>query len=293
MFALRRHRRAPTACPTKSPSYIQIDNVRLLREIDANRIVATKVDDLSAANTLLRDRIASLEAEREGLIAATAELQTRHDDTVAQVASLTAALETARNEITSLPTRDQLVARTTELESARAALRDITSERDRLSGELEVATATLEDMTGTTPSSVPNQDIGTQGGQNDLALLATEMTATPSPVNKTVNRTVLDSTPAQLPPALPPGDRSSKKSFVVQLGAFSSRTGALSEINRLQTSFPGRQALAALTIAPTQRGDGSSIFRIVTDEMPAEDAQRLCNELWGGMVSCMLRAANH
>ena len=71
------------------------------------------------------------------------------------------------------------------------------------------------------------------------------------------------------------------------------RTGALSEINRLQTSFPGRQALATLTIAPTQRGDGSSIFRIVTDEMPAEDAQRLCNELWGGMVSCMLRAANH
>ena len=283
---------------------LQIDNDRLLREIDDNRIVATKVDDLSAANTLLRDRIASLEAEREGLKAATAELQALEQERRELAAKadglqrdLTGQMDANRTltaEIRDLGTRhDDIVAQvatlTAELESTRVIMRDLTSERDSLSAELDVAMATLEDMTGTTPSSTPNQDIGNQAGQNDLEPFTAEMTATPSPVNGTVP----DATPEQRPPTLLPGDETSKRSFVVQLGAFSSRTGALSEINRLQTSFPGRRALSALTVTPTQRGDGSSIFRIVTDEMPAEDAQRLCGELWGGMVSCMLRPAEH
>ena len=262
---------------------LQIDNDRLLREIDANRIVATKVDDLSAANTLLRDRIASLEAEREGLKAAMAELQALEQER----RELTAKADGLQRDLTGQMDANRTL--TAELESTRVIMRDLTSERDSLSAELEVAMATLEDMTGTTPSSTPNQDIGNQAGQNDLEPFTAEMTATPSPVNGTVP----DAIPEQRPPALLPGDETSKRSFVVQLGAFSSRTGVLSEINRLQTSFPSRRALSALTVTPTQRGDGSSIFRIVTDEMPAEDAQRLCGELWGGMVSCMLRPAEH
>ena len=72
---------------------------------------------------------------------------------------------------------------------------------------------------------------------------------------------------------------------MAQLGAFSSRTGALSEISRIQTHFPGNNALTALQITPSQLNDGTSIFHITTGRMPVEDAQRLCNELWSGMVS--------
>jgi len=79
--------------------------------------------------------------------------------------------------------------------------------------------------------------------------------------------------------------------FVAQLGTFRSRSGALSEITRIRTHFPDSYALTTLTITPIRLHDGSSAFRISTGDMPAEDAQRLCAELWGSMVSCMLRAA--
>lgn len=101
--------------------------------------------------------------------------------------------------------------------------------------------------------------------------------------------TELAAATASLPPSHA-GDDMTVQSFVVQLGAFSSRSGAMSEVNRIKASFPDSTDLAGLTITTSPRYDGTSIFRITTSEMMAEEAQRLCGELWANMVSCMLRA---
>ena len=292
---------------------LQIDHDRLLREIDANRIVTTKVDDLTAANNQLRAEISGLRAERDRLAATAADLQSlkqenstliadsaslkqtlageiesgrqrdaefrdlqaRHHAGLERIESLTGELAAAKAVMNAAPTSEDLEKAADELARTRETLRDITAERDRMAVELAMATATLETRTGTGPDqTAANRDFGTDTvARNELALLDTES-------GTQAARNVV---------AQP--DAEAERNVVAELGAFSSRTGALSEISRIQTSFPDMSALTALTIMPSQRDDGSSIFRITTARMPAEDAQDLCGELWDGMVSCMVRAA--
>jgi len=276
---------------------LQIDNDRLLREIDANRIVTSKVNDLTSENNQLRGEISGLKQElatrldTQRLLARDMQnLQTRHEETLARVDSLTDELAAARTAIIAAPTNEDMAEKMVELATARATLRDITAERDSLSEELTLATTTLETMTGTNAlsSDAPPTARASNGAPNALALLDTDMTAkSPKPAARPETKVPATSLTTALQAVQP----EARKSFVAQLGAFSSRTGALSEINRIQTNFPGKHALAALTITPLQRDDGSSIFRITTGEMLAEDAQRLCGELWDSMVSCMLRTA--
>ena len=299
---------------------LQIDNGRLLREIDANRITTTKVDDLTTANAQLRTKIASLETERKRLAATAAEMQ----DTQQQNIQLTARMNGLKEDLQGLMKANgqldaEMVDLTTRHAAALARLEALSTDRDRMAGELAVAAATLESVTGRNQGQVPDDKItardtasdaardtdaagadGVTGMADDLALLDADMAPAPAPAS------------ASAPASAPAGsDRSdpdratesvaaapaqntgieTERSFVAQLGAFSSRTGALSEISRIQTHFPGNNALTALQITPSQRNDGTSIFRITTGRMPVEDAQRLCNELWSGMVSCMLRAA--
>lgn len=104
-----------------------------------------------------------------------------------------------------------------------------------------------------------------------------------------VLNTELATAKASMPPSRSDGDVT-EQNFVVQLGAFSSRAGALSEVGRIQAGFPDNSDLAGLTITSSPRQDGTSIFRITTSEMMSEEAQRLCGQLWANMVSCMLRA---
>ena len=191
-----------------------------------------------------------------------------------------------------------------ELATTRDTLRDITAERDSLTRELAMATATLETMTGTMQSSQDKQPAMSDtavAAPNTLALLDTDMTSTAWPETASAMPAPAI-VPFEIPEQRLPEQRpvastsqdigtTTPKSFVAQLGAFRSRTGALTEISRIQTNFPGKSALASLTITPLQRDDGSSIFHITTSRMLAEDAQRLCGELWDSMVSCMLRAA--
>ena len=308
---------------------LQIDNDRLLREIDTNRIVSTRVDDLTVANEQLRAEITRLETERDRL-AATAEnlqdlqqentrltakadalrqnmeglvetndllgaeigdLTARHRAALARVDTLTGELAAVRTAMIAAPTSAEMASTSAKLATARRTLDDITADRDRMAEELAVATATLETMTGTTPARRPvvGTTITADDMPGDLALLDADMAPAPRPAQALAEmdavRTSVSTTPDQ------DTDFDPERSFVAQLGAFSSRTGASSEISRIQTSFPDKSALAALRIFPSQRDDGTSIFRITTGEMAAEDLQRLCGELWTGMVSCMLRAA--
>ena len=295
---------------------LQIDNDRLLREIDANRIVSTKVDDLTGDGDHLRGEITKLQKDLAARIEANARLdadisnlQVRHEEALTKVDDLIGTLAAARSAIIAAPTSDDFADKIAELATTRDTLRDITAERDSLTRELAMATATLETMTGTMLSSQDKQPANSDSAvvaPNTLALLDTDMTSTAGPETASAMPAPAiapDKTPEQrLPKQRLPDQRpvaatsqdigtTTPKSFVAQLGAFRSRTGALTEISRIQTDFPGKSALASLTITPLRRDDGSSIFRITTSRMLAEDAQRLCGELWDSMVSCMLRAA--
>ena len=84
---------------------------------------------------------------------------------------------------------------------------------------------------------------------------------------------------------------SGEPNFIVQLGAFRSKSGALSEIGRLQLVFPGNVDLAALNVASGEDSTGASVYRIMTNAMQVTHAERLCSLLWTDMVSCVLKAA--
>lgn len=295
---------------------LQIDNGRLLREIDANRITTTKVDDLTTANAQLRTKIASLETERKRLAATAAEMQ----DTQQQNIQLTARMNGLKEDLQGLMKANgqldaEMVDLTTRHAAALARLEALSTDRERMAGELAVAAATLESVTGRNQGQVPDDKItardiagdtasdadvagadGVTGMADDLALLDADMAPapTPAPASAPVGSDRSDPGRATESVAATLAQNTgieTERSFVAQLGAFSSRTGALSEIGRIQTHFPGNNALTALQITPSQRNDGTSIFRITTGRMPVADAQRLCDELWSGMVSCMLRAA--
>ena len=77
--------------------------------------------------------------------------------------------------------------------------------------------------------------------------------------------------------------------FVAQLGAFRSRTGAVSEITSLEQAFPDQLSGAGLNIAADRRADGKNMFRIMTAGMSADEAKRLCSVLWDRMVGCMVK----
>ena len=94
----------------------------------------------------------------------------------------------------------------------------------------------------------------------------------------------------QLSPRPAPALAGGESSFFVQLGAFRSKSGALSEIGRLQIVFPDNRDLAALIVSSGEAADGSSVYRIMTDSMQVAEAERLCSLLWTDMVSCVLKA---
>ena len=77
--------------------------------------------------------------------------------------------------------------------------------------------------------------------------------------------------------------------FVVQLGAFQSRTGAVTEIAALQQSFEADLADAGLNIHASKMQDGSNLFRIMTGNMSADSARQLCSLLWERMVGCVVK----
>ena len=113
---------------------LQIDNDRLLREIDTNRIVSTKVDDLTVDSDRLRGEISKLQQDLAARIDANGQLdadirnlQTRHAEALARVDDLTGTLAAAGNEITAAPTSDDMADKIAELAATRDTLRDITA----------------------------------------------------------------------------------------------------------------------------------------------------------------------
>ena len=296
------------------------DEARLHREVATKRILSTKVDDLSQSNEDLRTEVGELRAERDRLsdgVAEIADLTLQNDALRAETARLadeltaelaartsmaaelarlrldneqlagrlvdtTTALQAAEATITTLPSLDEMADRTAKVAAARDKVQRLATERDTLQSELANATAILETVTRTRSlnsqtAAAPSQQ------QNGLALLDSELDTAPAPTP--IMSQII--TQRQLAQTADSGD----PSFIVQLGAFRSKSGALSEIGRLQLVFPGNVDLTALNVASGEDSNGASIYRIMTNAMQVTQAERLCSLLWTDMVSCVLKAA--
>ena len=312
--------RTRTAALNNELAVLQTDNDRLHREVATKRILSTKVDDLSQSNEKLRTEVGKLRAERDRLsdgVAEIADLTLQNDALRAETARLadeltaelaartsmatelarlridneqlagrlvdtTTALEAAEATITTLPSLDEMADRTAEAAAARDEVQRLSKERDSLQSELANATNILETVTRTKsqdsqpPAKAPQRQIG-------LGLLESELDTAPA------QTPIMSQIIAQRQP--PQTADGSEPDFIVQLGAFRSRSGALSEIGRLQLAFPGNVDLAALNVTSGKDSSGASVFRIMTNAMQATQAERLCSLLWTDMVSCVLKAA--
>ena len=311
--------RTRTAMLNDELAVLQTDNDRLHREVAAKRVLRSKVDDLSRSNADLRAELGNLRAERDRLAATAAEvasltrqndalraetaklsealtaelaartslstelagLRTDYDDIAGELLDTAKALRDAEATITTLPSLDEMAQRTAEIGAARNEVQRLTDERDAIRRELASATAALETVTKTRAgrSRTPDKAAAQPA---ELALLDSEVEMAPS-------RTSLASE-TQPSPRPAPAQAGGEPSFFVQLGAFRSKSGALSEIGRLQIVFPDNRDLAALIVSSGEAADGSSVYRIMTDSMQVAEAERLCSLLWTDMVSCVLKA---
>ena len=149
-----------------------------------------------------------------------------------------------------------MAQRTAEIGAARNEVQRLTYERDATRRELASATAALETVTKARAvlSRTTDKAAAKSAG---LALLDTEVGMTPS-------RTSLTSE-AQPSLRLALAQAGGEPSFFVQLVAFRSKSGALSEIGRLQVVFPDNMDLAALIVSSGEASEGLSVFRIMTE----------------------------
>ena len=276
---------------------------------DAARDTAARAVELNLDNDQLKAEIGSLQQQLSDLkaideekAAVTAQngiLSSRIAALEADIAGLTQQLETAEQRISALPTPEELAAARTDTAKARADLATVNEELARVRSDRDDAVAAFDAAIG--PESVipleaqtefvefPAQDTGesdgslTSGGApSDLALLEGEamegLAALPTAFSD-----------ASMPPLETVSEEADETLFVAQLGAFRSRTGAVSEIANLEQAFPDQLATAGLSIAADRRADGQDLFRIMTTGMTAEDARILCSTLWDRMVGCMVK----
>ena len=140
------------------------------------------------------------------------------------------------------------------------------------------------------PASVPSSD---STAQTAVDLIVTKTTQPDSIIMepKNVKSALQPATQIAKAKAAAPILHNGEPAFVAQLGAFRSRSSAMSEIEMLQQAFPSDLAAAGLDIAPGRMADGKDVYRITTDKMSAADATSLCDMLWNRMVGCMLKAA--
>ena len=149
-----------------------------------------------------------------------------------------------------------MAQRTAEIGAARNEVQRLTYERDAIRRELASATAALETVTKAQAGRARTKDEAAAQPAG-LALLDSEVGMTPS-------RTSLTSE-AQPSLRLALAQAGGEPSSFVQLVAFRSKSGALSEIGRLQVVFPDNMDLAALIVSSGEASEGSSVFRIMTE----------------------------
>ena len=239
-------------------------------------------DALRAETARLADELTAELAARTSMAAELARLRLDNEQLAGRLVDTNTALQAAEATITTLPSLDEMADRTAEVAAAREEVQRLAAERDTLQSELANATTILETVTRTRS---PNSQTPTTPSQqqNSLALLDSELEVAPAQT-PIMSQIITQRQPAQTA-------TSGEPNFIVQLGAFRSKSGALSEIGRLQLVFPGNVDLAALNVASGEDSTGASVYRIMTNAMQVTHAERLCSLLWTDMVSCVLKAA--
>jgi len=269
---------------------------------EAARDTATRAVELNMSNDKMRGRIAALGEEisrLNKLVTDLNEVNSRNTELAAEtdrlnkrVGELQGHLDAAQNEIASLHTPAELSAAQTRIETLTAELDRTRSERDDAVTAIDTALSAtvltspvIDEQVAPAPSiataTLASADLGSdQASLDDMTLLDTDLdTASASGIALASSDQVTDG--ADTTPV--------EASFVVQLGAFQSRTGAITEIATLQESFPDQLADSGLNINADRMADGSNLFRIMTNGMSADSARDLCSLLWQRMVGCMVK----
>ena len=271
--------------------------------------------DFQQRNATLEAEMAGLHARldtlREGADAArdtaarAVELGVNNDQLAADMATLKTQLEAERQTVSSLPKPADLARARAETEAAKAETAQVTAELAQVKSELDDAVAAFDAAIGPAANAVAlvetettvapsvqaaatdatTTDTDTVSGAPATTTLAADETSNGLSLLDSEASIVLASAPAdsELQPAI------DEPVFVAQLGAFRSRTGAVSEITNLEQAFPEQMAEAGLNIAADRRADGKNMFRIMTASMSAEEAKQLCSVLWDRMVGCMVK----
>ena len=269
---------------------------------EAARDTATRAVELNMSNDKMRSRIAALGEEitrLNKLVTDMSAVESRNTELAsetnrlnARVKDLQSSLEQAQTEIASLHTP-------AELNAARSRIETLTTELDRTRSERDDAVTAIDTALSATviappaieeqaaPSPVVTATTLASANMTDTAAVADDMTLLDSDLD-TAPATAMDlsSSGQQATTADSPAIEAS---FVVQLGAFQSRTGAIAEIATLQQSFPDQLADSGLNINANRMADGSNMFRIMTNGMSADAARDLCSLLWQRMVGCMVK----
>ena len=287
-----------------------------LREgADAARDTAARAVELGMNNDQLADEVESLQQEIASLSAVAAEkdviteqnrtLTAEIEQLATDMAALRTQLEAERQTVSSLPKPADLARARAETEAAKAETAKLTAELAQVKSELDDAVAAFDAAIGPASNMValveaeapeaPSIQVAASeattmdtdrvpGAPAKTALAADESSGGLSLLDSEAS-VVLASTPAgsEIQPVV------EETVFVAQLGAFRSRTGAVSEITNLEQAFPEQLAEAGLNIAADRRADGKNMFRIMTAEMSADEAKQLCSVLWDRMVGCMVK----
>ena len=287
-----------------------------LREgADAARDTAARAVELGVNNDQLATEVEGLQQEIASLSAVAAEKDTiaernrtltaEIEQLAADMATLKTQLEAERQTVSSLPKPADLARARAETEAAKAKTAQVTAELAQVKSELDDAVAAFDAAIGPAANAVAlvetettvapsvqaaatdatTTDTDTVSGAPATTTLAADEASNGLSLLNSEASIVLASTPAdsELQPAI------DEPVFVAQLGAFRSRTGAVSEINNLEQAFPEQMAEAGLNIAADRRADGKNMFRIMTASMSAEEAKQLCSVLWDRMVGCMVK----
>ena len=287
-----------------------------LREgADAARDTAARAVELGMNNDQLTNEVEGLQQEISRLSAVAAEkdivaeqnrtLTAEIEQLAANMAALRTQLEAERQTVSSLPKPADLARARAETEAAKAETAQVAAELAQVKSELDDAVAAFDAAIGRASDADAPIETGspetpavqaaameasttdTEGvtGAPAITALAADETATGLSLLDSEASVVLASTPAdsELRPAV------DEAVFVAQLGAFRTRTGAVSEITSLEQAFPDQLSGAGLNIAADRRADGKNMFRIMTAGMSADEAKRLCSVLWDRMVGCMVK----
>ena len=278
---------------------------------EAARDTAARAVELNMTNDKMRDRIASLGDEIVRLNELVTEMNavtTRNSELLAETDSLNKRVADLQTRLDSAQSEIALLHTPAELDAARKRIDDLTTELDRTRGERDdavaaidtalsstvIASPMIEDQTATTPvavtASVASADAADEGAiADDMTLLDTDLdTGAVAGLALTSEESAPSASPdASIADQLV--QTTAEPSFVVQLGAFKSRTGAITEIATLQENFPDQLAASGLNIDADRMADGGSMFRIMTGSMTADAARDLCGLLWQRMVGCMVK----